>query len=122
MRHAARQRGGVKLETVVWLTVMVIVAMICWKAVPVKIATAEFYDHMEEQAKWAANASNEAIKKEILRKAQELQLPITDKMVKVTREGDNIRMKADYTIPLEFPFYTYNWDFHHEIFRPVFNI
>ena len=117
-----RRRGEVRLETVIWLLILVAVGMICWKAVPVKIRASQFYDHIEEQAKFAANNSPEALKKEILRKAAELQIPVTDKSVKVTREGDNIRLKADYSIPLEFPFYTYVWEFHHEVVRPVFSI
>ena len=89
-----RERGEVRLETVIWLLILVAVGMICWKAVPVKIRASQFYDHIEEQAKFAANNSPEALKKEILRKAAELQIPVTDKSVKVTREGDNIRLKA----------------------------
>jgi len=29
-------------------------------------------------------------------------------------------MKADYQIPIEFPFKTYVWKFHHEVDRPIF--
>lgn len=117
-----RQRGGVRVETIVWLLILAAVALVCWEAVPVKIRTAEFYDYMEDQAKFAANNPPEALKKEILRKAQELQIPVNEKTVTVRREGDNIRFIATYEIPLEFPFYTYVWKFDHNIFRPVFSV
>lgn len=29
-------------------------------------------------------------------------------------------MEVEYTIPVEFPGYTYQWNFHHKLDRPIF--
>ena len=89
-------------------------------AIPVKLATSELYDFMVEQAKFAGNNSADAIKRSILDKAKELDLPVTDENLSVERVSTRIRMKTRFSIPLEFPGYIYVWDFDFEIDRPVF--
>jgi len=94
--------------------------LIAVKMVPVKIASSELYDFMEEQAKFAAAASPDTIAKSILSKAKELDLPVTKEDVHVERVGDNIRMRAVFTVPVEFPGYTYLWHFDHQVNRPIY--
>ena len=36
------------------------------------------------------------------------------------RNGDRLRMRATYTVPLEFPGYTYHWNFDHQVDVPIF--
>jgi hypothetical protein len=117
-----RQRGEFRLSSLFWLLVFALVILICWKAIPVKIKTAEFFDYMEDQAKFASGTPAEALKKEVLRKGKELGLPVTEKNLLVVREGENIRMECSFAIPLEFPFYTYVWNFREKVVRPVFNV
>ena len=104
----------------VWLVLIGIVAYMMWKVVPVKIATSELYDFMVEQAKWAGNTPSEVLQKRIVSKANELNLPVDPKFVTAEKPGDKIRMKAVFTVPLEFPGYTYEWDFDLEVERPIF--
>lgn len=114
------QRGEGNLGCVLWLLLLAVAVLIAWKAVPVKIKSAELYDFMVEQAKWAASSNPEVIKKRILHRAKELDLPVDEKNVQVERIGDRIRMKCSYTVPLDFPGYTYHWNFAHEVDRPIF--
>jgi len=97
-----------------------VAALIAWKTIPVKIHSAEMYDFMEEQAKFAAQTPPAELEKAILVHAAEIGVPLTKDNVSVERVGDRIRLKADYSIPVEFPGYTYVWNFHHEIDRPIF--
>jgi hypothetical protein len=117
-----RQRGEFRLNSVFWLLVFSLVVLICWKAIPVKIRTAEFLDYMEDQAKFAGGTPPEALKKELLRKAKELELPVTEKNLLVVREGDHIRLECSFSMPLEFPFYTYTWRFKEKVVRPIFSV
>lgn len=114
------QRGDGKLGCIIWTIVLAIVVLIAWKAIPVKIKSAELYDFMVEQAKFAANARPDVLKRRILQRAKELDLPLKEKALSVERIGDRIRMKASYTVYLEFPGYTYTWDFNHVIDRPIY--
>jgi predicted lipid carrier protein YhbT len=121
MRRRNAERGEGNLGCIVWLLVLGLAVMICVKAVPVKIASAEMYDYMDEVARTAGvNTTAEEVKKAILARAVDLKLPVHKDQVTVVREGDRLRMRAEYTVPVEFPGYTYNWHFVHELDRPIF--
>jgi len=114
------QAGDSKLGCVLWSLLLIAGVLIAWKAIPVKIASSELYDYMVEQAKWAGNTPNEVLQKRIVGKANELNLPVDPKFVTAEKVGDKIRMSAAYTVPLEFPGYTYEWEFDLQVERPIF--
>jgi len=121
MRKRIAERGEGNLGCILWLLVLGLAVLISWKLIPVKIASAEFNDFMADQAQLAGvNTTAEDVKKNILQRAAELKLPLDKDHIKVERIGDRIRMEADYVVPVEFPGYTYNWHFHHELDRPIF--
>jgi hypothetical protein len=120
MRRRTAESGEGNLGCILWALALALAVMIAWKAVPIKIKSAELYDFMVETAKFAAPTPPEDIKKRILGKAQERDLPLDKDHLSVERIGDRIRMKASYAVPLEFPGYTYHWDFDHEVDRPIF--
>ena len=121
MRRRIAERGEGNLGCILWLLVLGLAVMVSMKAVPVKIASAELYDYMDELARSAGvNTTAESVKKAILQRAVDLKLPLDKDMVTVTRQGDRLRMRAEYTVPVEFPGYTYNWHFVHELDRPIF--
>lgn len=112
--------GQGKIGCVLWILVLLAVIGIAAKLIPVKIASAELYDFMEEQAMFAGRRGPEELKKAILRRADELDIPLTKKNLNIQKRGGRVRMVATFTIPVEFPGYTYNWEFEHKIDRPIF--
>ena len=129
MTRRLLRTGEGRLGCALWLALLGMLVLICWKAVPIKIASAELYDYMEEQAKFAYRNPPEALKKRILKKAKELDLPVRTKDVKVQKGGGRIRMRCTYTIQLEFPYFivttrppfvTQTWRFELYVDRPVF--
>ncbi len=122
MSTRRRQAGDGYFGCILWALAFAAVALICYKAIPVKINTAELYDFMVEQAKFAGTAPPDVLKKAILLKAKELEIPVDEKNLSIERIGDRIRMKTKFTVPLEFPGYTYEWVFDWEIERPIYII
>ena len=114
------QAGEGKLGCILWSVLLLVGVMIAWKAIPVKIASSELYDFMVEQAKWAGNTPADVMENRIVGKADELDLPVDPKNVKVEKPGDKIRMRATFTVPVEFPGYTYEWSFDLQVERPIF--
>lgn len=114
------RRGEGKIGCILWSALLIAFVGVCWKVVPVKIRSAELYDFMEEQAMFAGTSKPDAIKKRIVGRAEELELPVTKKSIVVQRRGGRVRMKCTYTVPIEFPGYTYYWNFEHVVDRPVF--
>jgi hypothetical protein len=120
MARSRAQAGDSKIGCILWLALLAIGVLIGYKAIPVKIKTSELYDFMVEQAKWAATTSEETLEKRILAKAKELDLPIDPRQVNTEKSNDRVRMRATFTVPLEFPGYTYNWAFDLQVERPIF--
>jgi len=118
-----RQRasaGQGKLGCILWLAVLAVAVIIAWEAIPAKIAAAELHDFMVEQAKFGAGSSQETIQTRIFNKAQELDLPIDKREISVVKAGGRIRMRASFTVPLDYPGYVYYWDFDIEVDRPIY--
>lgn len=115
------QRGEGRIGCIFWALVLIIGVVAAWEIVPIKMRSMEFYDFMQDQASTATYDRNtDAIKKRILARAAALDIPLDKDDLLVERHGDNIRMRATYTIPAEFPGYTYYWTFEHEIDRPLY--
>lgn len=119
--RSAGQRGEGRIGCIFWVVVLAVGVIVAWEVVPIKIRSTQLYDFMEDQAAIATYDENiEGMKKRILAKAVDLKIPLDKDQLLVERYGDNIRMRATYTIPAEFPGYTYNWNFKHEIDRPLY--
>ena len=116
----SRQRGQGKIGCALWILAFVVAGMVAFKMIPVKVKTSELHSFMVDQAKWAGNSTTEALKKSILAKALELGLPLDEKGVNVAKDRDHVRMEVTYTVPIEFPGYTYNWDFHEMVDRNIY--
>lgn len=114
------RRGEGKIGCILWSALLVAFVAICWKVIPIKLRSSELYDFMEEQAMFAGRSKADAIKKRIINRAIELDLPVKKKDITVQRRAGRIRMKCTYTVPVEFPGYTYQWHFEHIVDRPVF--
>ena len=114
------QAGEGKIGCIFWLLVVGALALVGWKMIPVKVATSELYDFMVEQAKWAGSTPPEQLQKGIVAEAKRLNLPVEAENVRVVSEGGRIKMSARFTVPIDFPVRTYDWDFNLEVDRPIF--
>jgi len=115
-----RQRGEGKIGCLIGLVVLLLAVMVAYKMVPVKVKAAEMRDTVQDEAKSASQHNDAYIVKAILVKAQSLELPVVEKNIEVVRKGGEIRVDVDYTVPVEFPGFVYQWHFHHRAENPLF--
>jgi hypothetical protein len=120
MRRRYAERGEGNLGCIIWAIVLGLAILVAWKVIPVKIASAQLYDFMKEQAKFAGSATPDQIANKILWRAQELRLPLDKEHIMVKRIGDTIKMEATYTVPIDFPGKTYEMQFDHQIDLPIY--
>jgi cytochrome c oxidase assembly protein Cox11 len=122
MRRRWAELGEGSLGCVFWAALLLVAVTVAWKMVPVKLKSAELYDFMVDQAGYASTATTDTdlVKKRILAKARELDIPLAADHVTVQRVGDRIKMRAAYTIDVKFPGYTYHWNFDHEVDRDLY--
>jgi hypothetical protein len=124
MARTRSARGAGNIGCLLWLVVIVLVGHVLWKVVPVKIRTSTFYDSMQEQASFGSIKSVQAIEWEVLRRAEELRIPVTKENLKVTRARNSVTVEAHYTIPIELfgGAYKYIWKFDQVVERPTFAV
>jgi hypothetical protein len=115
------ERGEGRLGTIFGLTVLAVTVYLGFKVLPVMINAYAFRDYIEQETRFAAlRNKDEEVVKRVLRKAEELELPINRKNVTVNRTQSHFDLKVAYTIPIETPVYTYNWVFNEESNAPLF--
>ena len=116
------ERGEGRLGTLFGILVLAMFIYLGVKVVPIMVSVYEFRDSIEEQARFAAlpRHDDEEVKRSILRKARELELPVGAKDVSVNRTSTRIDIKVKYTVPIETPVYTYKWQLDESLSAPLF--
>ena len=124
MRRTRGARGAANVGCIVWLIILGFVGYVLYKVVPVKIASSEFYDVMQEQAAFGSIKDPKFIEFEILRKAEDLKLPIKKDQLKITRSREAITVEVHYEITIDFfnGAYKYVWKFDPVVVRPLFAV
>ena len=120
MLRNRRERGEGQFGCLVGLVLLLIAGLIAWKMIPVKVKAAEMRDIVYDEAKSGGQHNDDRIKKAILAKADELELPVKEGDVQINRTNTMIKVQVRYTVPVDFPGYTYQWDFHHQYEAPLF--
>ncbi len=119
MRRSAGLGQG-KVGCILWLVVLLVVGLVAYRAIPIKIAASQLYDYMDDQARFGGRASAAALRANVLRRAKELDLPVTARDITVRKKGGTIRMQCKFTAPVNVLGYTYNWDFDLVVDRQIF--
>ena len=115
-----RERGEGQMGCLVGLVFLLIAGLIAYKLIPVKVKAADLRDTVQDYARSGSQFNDGQIKKAILDKATTLGLPVGEEDVKVDRRANEITVEVDYTVPVKFPGYTYNWKFRHKATNPLF--
>jgi hypothetical protein len=115
------ERGEGRLGTLIGLTVLALTIYLGYKFIPVMVNAYAFRDYIEQETRFAALRNRDAeVIKRVLRKAEELELPVTNKSIKVNRTQSRFDITVKYTIPIETPVYVYNWMFDERFSAPLF--
>jgi hypothetical protein len=120
MLRNRRERGEGQFGCLVGLVLLLIAGLIAYKMIPVKVKAADLRETIVDESKSAGQHNDGQIRKQILTKAAQINLPVEDKDVEIKRDAGNIRVKVNYTVPVDFPGYTYQWHFKVETDNPVF--
>lgn len=118
-----RQRGDVPVGCLVGFVVAVLVALIAIKVTPIMITVGELDKTIKANADRAnvIGYTDKQIRKNILDKALELDLPVNSKAIWINRTATRIKIRVTYDVPIEFPGYTYVWHKEHLEDRLIFS-
>ncbi|HYC60859.1 MAG TPA: hypothetical protein VEK79_14950 [Thermoanaerobaculia bacterium] len=115
-----RERGEGQFGCLVGLVILLIAGVLAYKLIPVKVKAADLRDTVVDEAKSAGQHDEKVIMKNILRKADELDFPVTEDNVKIKRSSTYVTIDVKYSVPIDLPGYNFNWDFHHHTENPIF--
>ena len=122
MRRWRYQRGDVPVGCLVGGVVALIVVLVSIKVAPIMIHVGELDKEISNLADRANRReyTDQRIRRDILEKAEQLDLPVTKKSVDIRRTSNRIKVTVRYTISIDFPGYTYIWNKEHYHERPLF--
>lgn len=120
MSRRRLQSGEGQLGCIISLVLLLAVAFVAFKMVPVKVKAAEFRQELVDEAKSGSLRNDKQIRSNLMNRASELGLPLQEQNLKITRSVSNITIEAKYIVPVEFPGYTYMWEFDPSYSTPLF--
>ena len=120
MRKNRGQRGEGNAGCLFGLIVLAIAVFIAYKMIPPKVKAADLKQTVTDEARMAATHRDGVIMNQILAKARELKLPLTEDNVKISRSTTEITVDVDYDVPIDFPGKTWNWHQHITVQNPIF--
>lgn len=122
MRRWRYQRGDVPVGCLVGGLVALIVVLVSIKAAPIMIHVGELDKEIAGLADRANRReyTDQRIRRDILERAEVLDLPVTKKSIDIKRTSNRIKITVRYTVNIDFPGYTYVWNKEHFHERPLF--
>lgn len=117
------QRGEGKLGLFIWLIIFAAGVFVAVRTIPVKIAVYEFNDFCEKETRIAATRQAQPdhgrLLNSILEKAEELQIPLDKKQIKIKATQAKVFTDVKYQVSVDLEFYTWVWEYdqHYESIR-----
>ncbi len=109
MSSLSTERGMVSFKVLFWLLVLFIVVHIAIKLVPMYIDSERMKDEMSVKAELAQTLNDNEILTDLVKKAKELDLPLGQEDIVLTRNEDTHMMKisAKWDVTVHFFFDVY---------------
>jgi hypothetical protein len=120
MLRRRSERGEGQGGCIVGVLILLVVVYSAIKLVPIKVRAAEMRQTVIDEAKSAGTHNDKRIRRAIMEKSRELELPLNEKDLEINRKVSEIRVAVKYTVPVQFPGFTYKWNFEHVAENPIF--
>ncbi len=115
-----REKGEGQFGCLIGIVVLLVAGVLAYKMIPIKVKAADLRDTVVDEAKSAGQHDEVVIRRNILQKAKDLNFPVTDENIEISRKSTYVIIDVKYTVPVDLPGYTYNWNFHHHAENPIF--
>ncbi len=104
-----KTNGEGRLGLMITIIIILVGIFIGFKVIPVKFNIGVFNEFLEEQCRNFQSSpqyTEEKSRKAILSRAEELDLPLDKKHLKVKKQAGRILIEVEYTVEIPLPFYT----------------
>lgn len=94
-----------RIKAFVSIAIVVFGVYVLWLLLPPYYNSYQFQDFVESEARMNSynSKTEEQIQDSVVKRAQELDIPLTASQVKVQRNGLELSISADYTIHVDIP-------------------
>ena len=101
------------LKALFGLLVVVAIFYLGYKVLPPYFANYQFADVIQNETDMNSYSqkSEQEIREGIVKKARDLDIPLTSDQVKVQRSGAELAISADYTVHIDIPVYPFDLHF-----------
>lgn len=119
MRHwetRRTERGGARLKFILLVSIIGAVAYAGYLYVPVQFDAFRFKDLMQHQVDVAATQGYQVawLTDQVTKNMKEYNVP-SNAIITPAREDQRVVLRVQFTRPIEFPGYTYNYEFDHTV-------
>ena len=115
------ERGEGKLGLLIAVVVFSVAIFLGVKIIPVRIDAYEFRDVLRQEARFAAvRSADSKVADRIMKKAQDMELPLNKKDLTVSRTNSKVTITAKYEVPIDLKMTTYVFKFEHRESAPLF--
>jgi hypothetical protein len=106
--------GSARLKFLVVIAIIALVAYAGYLFIPVAYQAFRFKDLMQNEvdAAVAMGRSPSWVKEQLVKSSPEYSIP-ADAIITPTQEENRMVVRVQYTQPIEFPGYVYNYEFDH---------
>lgn len=112
MRMTSNERGGARLKFIIAITVFAVVVYVGYLYIPVAIDAYYFKDVMQNKVDLAATQGYETtwVTDQLSKSKAEYHVP-PEAIITPTRENNQMQVRVQFSRPISFPGFTYNYDF-----------
>ncbi len=112
MRMTNSERGGARLKFIIAITVFAVVVYVGYLYIPVAVDAYYFKDVMQNKVDLAATQGYETswVTDQLVKSKSEYHVP-ENAIINPTRQDNQMQVRVQFTRPISFPGYTYNYEF-----------
>lgn len=105
MMMRSKELGAGKFGLFIFTIIIIILIYGVVKYLPIKLNSYEMQDYMEKIARNPSYSESE-LKKSLLEKAKELNIPLTDSQITINLSQEKCDIEINYQVTIETPFMT----------------
>ena len=108
------ERGGARLKFLIVVAIIGAVAYACFQFIPVAYQAYQLKDLMQHDVDTAVAMGKPAswVKEQLVKSSAEYGIP-PDAIITPTLQDNRMEVRVQYSQPIEFPFFVYNYEFDH---------
>jgi hypothetical protein len=114
MRTTSNERGGARLKFIIAITVFAVVVYVGYLYIPIAVDAYYFKDVMQNKVDLAATQGYETtwLTDQLVKSKAEYHVP-ENAIITPARQDNQMTVRVQFTRPISFPGYTYDYEFDH---------